>query len=192
MAESNRAGWILVGGRSTRMGTDKAFLDLNGRALALRVADQIGRFCGKVTLVGDPARHATLGLPIVADEFMGAGPLAGIEAALRCTDSDWNLVVACDMPALESAPIESLFAAGGDCALPEYEDGKVEPLCAVYHRRCHPAIRSALQAGTRKVTDALRRAYDGRACDIRYVPVPSQAPFANLNTPEDLQKYTNG
>ncbi|MES1261755.1 MAG: molybdenum cofactor guanylyltransferase, partial [Acidobacteriota bacterium] len=62
-----------------------------------------------------------------------------------------------------------------------------EPLCAVYHRRCHPAIRAALEAGVRKVTDALRE-----PLQIRYVRVPSRAPFANLNTPEDLRKYTNG
>jgi len=132
----------------------------------------------------------------VADEFPGLGPLAGIEAALRVTEADWNLLVACDMPALNPSLLGELFAACTECnpdeaghpdgALPQYADGRVEPLCAVYHRRCHASIRAALESGVRKVTDALQ------ALEIRYVRVASDAPFANLNTPEDLRKYTNG
>jgi len=67
----------------------------------------------------------------------------------------------------------------------------VEPLCAVYHRRCHTGIRAALEARVRKVTDALRRLEsDGFA--IRYLRVENEAPFANLNTPDEMQRYLNG
>ncbi|MES1257997.1 MAG: NTP transferase domain-containing protein, partial [Acidobacteriota bacterium] len=90
MTDSNRAGWILVGGRSARMGSDKALLRIGGRPLALRIADAVAEVCGPVTLVGDPARYASLGLPVLADEFAGEGPLSGIEAALRGTRADWN------------------------------------------------------------------------------------------------------
>lgn len=173
------------------MGADKALIDIAGRPLALRVAQQALRFCDSVSLVGDPARYEVLGLKVVPDIFPGQGPMAGIEAALRATSADWNLVVACDMPALGSAAIEQLFNLEADCALPQYEDGRVEPLCAVYHRRCHAPIRTALEAGIRKVTDALRRLEaDGFA--VRYLPVASAAPFANLNTPDEVQKYLHG
>jgi molybdopterin-guanine dinucleotide biosynthesis protein A len=168
------------------MGADKALVEIDGRPLALRVADEAAKVCGSVALVGDPARYGALGLPVVEDEFPGFGPLAGIEAALRVASVDHNLVLACDMPALDSGIFEQLFAAGGECAIPEYEDGRVEPLCAVYHRRCHEAVRAALMAGIRKVTDALQ----GLA--IRYVRVPGGASFTNLNTPEDLRRYTRG
>ena len=87
------------------------------------------------------------------------------------------------MPALDADVFEALFAAIADCVLPQYEDGRVEPLCGVYHRRCHSAVRAALMAGVRKVTDALRDTA------IRYVPARGGAPFANLNTPEDLRHY---
>src|ERR1700733_7787412 len=86
-AKSDRAAWILVGGRSSRMGTDKARADSGGRALALRVADQAAAVCGTVSLVGDPAKYGDLGLPVIADRFPGQGPLAGIEAALGTTAS---------------------------------------------------------------------------------------------------------
>jgi molybdopterin-guanine dinucleotide biosynthesis protein A len=187
----NRSAWVLTGGRSSRMGRDKALIDINGRPLALRVAEEAGRFCDSVSLVGDPALYGMLGLRVVPDTFPGQGPLAGIEAALGASGVDWNLIVACDMPALGSAAIERLFELNADCALPQYEDGRVEPLCAVYHRRCHAPVRAALESGVRKVTDALRRLEaDGFA--VRYLPVSSAEPFANLNTPREVQEYLNG
>ena len=184
--EFTRAGWILTGGRSTRMGTDKALVDVNGRPLVLAIADKIAAVCGIVTLVGEPAKYIQLGLPVIPDHFSGAGPLSGIEAALAATAADLNLIVACDMPALNQAILERLFDPAFDCSLPRYPDGKVEPLCAVYHQRCHPAIRAALEQGTRKVTDALA------SFAIRYVSVVHREPFTNLNTPEDLEKYRHG
>lgn len=177
------------------MGADKALLEINGVPLVLRVAREIGKVCGSVTLVGDPGTYQIPGLAVVPDEFPGEGPLAGIEAALRCSAADWNLIVACDMPALDTAILEFLFTAamagpgagfGADVALPRYENGQVEPLCGVYHRRCHSVIRAALTAGIRRVTDALQ------TLALIYIPVASTAPFVNLNTPEDLRKYQHG
>jgi molybdenum cofactor guanylyltransferase len=187
-ALENRAGWVLVGGRSRRMGVDKALLGIEGRPLALRAADEVARVCGSVALAGDAEKYRDLGLRVVPDEFPGAGPLAGVEAALRASSAPWNLIVACDMPALDPSIFEALFAAAGeaDGALPQYPDGRVEPLCAVYHKRCHAVIRAALETGFRKVTDSLR------PLAIRYLRVDSDAPFANLNTPEEFRKYLDG
>ena len=95
------------------------------------------------------------------------------------------------MPALGSASIEQLFDLNADCALPQYEDGRVEPLCAVYHRRCHAPVRAALESGIRKITDALR-SLEAAGFAVRYLPVANAEPFANLNTPDEVQKYLNG
>jgi molybdopterin-guanine dinucleotide biosynthesis protein A len=184
----NRAAWVLTGGRSSRMGANKALLEIDGLPLALRVAREAAKACAGVSLVGDPAVYGSLHLPVVPDTFPGQGPLAGIEAALGATQADWNLIVACDMPALPSEVISRLFALSADCAVPQYEDGRVEPLCAVYHRRCHPIIRAALESGVRKVTDALRR-LESEGFALRYVRVASEGLFANLNTPDEMQSY---
>jgi len=169
------------------MGRDKALLDLGSGPLALRAAELVAHVCGSATLVGDPARYLALGLPVIPDNQPGLGPLSGIEAALAATPSDWNLIVACDMPSLNPSIFESLFtaAAGADCALPRHPEGHVEPLCAVYHRRCHPVILQALAQGTRKVTDALA------PLAVRYVQTASNDPFTNLNTPDDVRKYSD-
>lgn len=181
----NRAGWVLVGGRSRRMGTDKALVEVAGLPLAVRVAAQITPVCGVVSLVGDPARYGALGFPVVPDRFPGEGPLAGIEAALRTSSADWNLVVACDMPQLDAPMLEALFMGGGDCNVATYADGRFEPLCGVYHRRCHAAILAAIEAGVRRVKDVLP------ALGLRYVRVDGPA-IPNLNTPADVARYQNG
>lgn len=188
IAVAPRAGWVLVGGRSSRMGTDKALLDAGKGPLALEIASQVAKSCAEVSLVGDPVRYSSLGLHVVGDNFPGLGPLSGIEAALGATQAEWNLIVACDMPFLDRGIFELLFteAAGFDCAVPQHPDGRLEPLCAVYHRRCHPAIVSALESGIRKVTDALQ----GLA--VRYVLMASEAAFANWNTPQDIRNRTHG
>lgn len=166
------------------MGCDKALLEIDGIPLARKIAARLAEVCDSVALVGDPELHGALGFPVIKDNFPGLGPLSGVEAALAATQSDWNLIVACDMPALNAATLECLFTLTADCSLPQYDDGKLEPLCAVYHRRCHPAILNALSHGIRKVTDALK------TLEITYISVASPEPFANLNTPEDFTKYT--
>lgn len=174
------------------MGSDKALAQSSGRAMALRVADRIRPICANTTLVGDPSIYSNLGLPVVPDRFPGQGPLAGIEAALNTSISELNLLIACDMPAIHDAVLEDLFATlssdeSADCILPRHHDGHLEPLCAVYRRRCHSVILAALEAGVRKVTDALQLPANPLA--IRYLRVSDPAPFANLNTPEDWRRY---
>jgi molybdopterin-guanine dinucleotide biosynthesis protein A len=184
----NRSGWVLAGGRSSRMGQDKALLELDGIPLALRAAEELCRVCGQVALVGDPGRYARLGLPVTPDSYPGQGPLAGIEAALGATASDANLVVACDMPALNPGILTELLSAEADVAIPRYPDGKLEPLCAGYSRRCHAVIREALESGVRRVTDAFRL-LEARGFALSYVAVARRDPFENLNTPDELAAF---
>lgn len=167
------------------MGTDKALLNFSGGPLILHIAEKIGVF-GPAGIVGDPAVYSGFGYPVVPDNFPGAGPLAGIEAVLASTSSEYNLIVACDMPSLDEKILECLFGGEADCTLPRYPDGQIEPLCAVYHRRCHPFIRAALEQGIRKVTDALA------TVTVRYIAVDCRQSFTNLNTPEDLDQYRHG
>lgn len=190
---TTRAGWVLTGGRSSRMGQDKALIEVAGRPLALRVADSIAAACGRVTLVGDPARYAALGLPVIPDLHPDLGPMSGIEAALVATEADWNLIVACDMPALDAGSLQELFRAAeaseSDIAVPAHSAGLTEPLCAVYHRRVAGSVREALEAGNRKVIEF--QASFQKGSRVIYVRVQKSEQFANLNTPDDLTRHRN-
>ncbi len=180
----SRAGFILAGGASRRMGRDKALLPYRGGALVEHIAAEVFRAAGSVTLVGTPERYRHLPWPAISDLRPGDGPLAGIEAALAFTTAEWNLVVACDMPAVEAGFLENLLAeaeAGdADCLIPVTADGCEHPVCAVYHRRCLNAFRAALDCGIRQMSLALARV---RAIRRRF---EDHTPFANINRAEDL------
>ena len=169
------------------MGRDKALLDDRGIPLAGRVAAAVAAAAGSATLVGDPEKYGHLGYPVLPDRIPGAGPLGGIETALSHTPADWNLVLACDMPGITPEFLLRLLAAAENCdcdaVLASGPSGMPEPLAAVYHRRCAGALRNALEAGTRKVTDALA----GLA--VRRFAVSDAASLENLNTPEEWAFY---
>jgi molybdopterin-guanine dinucleotide biosynthesis protein A len=185
----SRAGFILVGGQSSRMGRDKALLVLDGTSVVLRIARAVAAAAGSVTLIGDPKKYGSLGYPVHADVFTGFGPLAGVHAALGVSGADWNLIVACDMPEVEPdfliSLIEKAEQSEADCVLPAGESGRPEPLCGVYHRRSHETIQRALESGTRKVLDGLA------GLRVEVLKVTGSGPFRNINTPRDWKDYTN-
>jgi len=169
------------------MGKDKALLPFAGGTLAAHVARIVAEAAGSAIVIGDPEKYRGLGYAVRPDRTPGAGPLGGIESALGYTAADWNLVVACDMPAV-SAPflrslIETAERLNTDALVPCGPAGRPEPLSAVYHRRCHAALRAALDAGVRKVTDALN------GLRVTAWTVDHTECFMNLNTPEEWLRH---
>lgn len=188
---ASTAGYVLVGGRSSRFGADKALVLWRGRPLALWVAERVRAAAGSVTLVGDPEKYLSLGLPVIADRVAGFGPLAGLSAALADSPADWNLVIACDMPHLRPGFLSYLLQTAAaepiDVLLPIDRQGRAEPLCAVYSKRSRAAIAEAVRHGIHKMTDAFA------SLKVRRLPFadyeafdPEGRLFANLNTPADL------
>ncbi|MCE9581137.1 MAG: molybdenum cofactor guanylyltransferase [Planctomycetes bacterium] len=140
---------IFCGGRSARMGTDKAFLDWGGRPLALHVASRLQPHFAEIVISGDPARYAALGLPCIPD-LGGAGPLAGLYASLFASRTAAIFAVACDMPLVEPRSARALWEhlRGYDAAVPVSGDSR-EPLHAFYLKRLLPVIGRALEGKAR-------------------------------------------
>jgi molybdenum cofactor guanylyltransferase len=189
---SRIAGFILAGGESSRMGRDKALLELNGAPLIVRVARLVESVAGMPVIVGAPERFSGLGLEVIADDWEAAGPLGGIATALRASRAPWNLIVACDLPYLTKAWLDFLVMRGltseADALLPVNERG-AEPLCAMYRKRCEPAIRTALDRGTRKVTDGLAALRVEDIEPLEWKAFDSEGLlFKNMNTPADYEE----
>jgi molybdopterin-guanine dinucleotide biosynthesis protein A len=169
------------------MGRDKALLPCRGATLVGYVAVQVRRAAGSVALVGPPERFAPLGLPVIRDHYSGAGPLAGIQAALASSAASWNLIVACDMPSVTADFLEDLLGraecSGELCLLPVAPGGRLHPLCAAYHRDCLPALTAAIESGARRVRDV------ALTLKPRFLQVPDAAPLANVNTPEEWSGF---
>jgi len=177
------AGFVLAGGRSSRMGQDKALLPWNGATLIESIAREVLLAAGSATLIGSPDLYGSLGFPVVSDKIAACGPLGGLYTALSVTRADWNLVVACDMPAVTHELLEELLAAaevsGADALVPQTPGG-LEPLCAVYHARLLPAVDSAIQAKLLKMHGFVSK------IQVSLWPAPDATLFRNVNTPEQV------
>ena len=182
---------VLAGGQSRRLGTDKAFLRVDGQPLIARTVERLRQLSDDVFIVGNDARKfASLEVPVVRDVYVGQGALAGIHAALQTARHDLCLVVACDMPFLNLRLLRYMIilAPGYDVVVPRVGD-HVEPLHALYHRRCLPAIEEILEAGERQIIVFYPRVR------VRYVDAPEievldpeHLSFFNVNTPADWER----
>ncbi|MBI4671102.1 MAG: molybdenum cofactor guanylyltransferase [Chloroflexi bacterium] len=161
---------ILAGGKSSRMGTDKAWLEWNGEPLIVRVMQRVAKLADEILIsANDAARFAALDARVIPDTFPGAGPLAGIYASLDAAKHAAAIVVACDMPFLNVGLLEYMlsFAEDYDVVLPNLPGAKratdtasgaflrakdldLHPLHAVYTKHCLASMRAALERGERR------------------------------------------
>lgn len=182
-----RAGYVLTGGASVRMGRDKALLGYRGGTLVEWVAARVLEAAGSVTLVGGAERYRGLGFRAIDDPLPGLGPLAGLAAALRDTGAEWNLVAACDMPLLDAARLAGLLERGESSAaqavVPRGRNGLAQPLCAAYHRSALPAVEEALAARRLRLRDVLA------ALRVEYCDACGEEWLANANTPGEWEKF---
>lgn len=191
---------LLCGGKSSRMGADKAELELGGRRLIDRAADTLRTVAERVLLAsGRDVRNPELGLECVLDEHPDSGPLAGLAAGLAAARTRWVAALACDMPQVRPelllALAERAQLDGLDGATLRSAKG-VEPLCGCYSTACLAAIRAALDRGERRVVafwegrDGLRslriRAFEPGELDAR-LAVDAERQALNLNTQEELE-----
>lgn len=185
-------GFVLAGGQSSRMGRDKALLELSGLPLVVRAARLVESAVGSAIVIGHPETFRSLQLHAIADDWPGAGPLGGIATALRASEAPWNLIAACDLPYLTKAWLEFLLeqavASPADAVVPMNERG-AEPLCAMYHKRCESAVWLALDRGTRKVTDCLAGVHVEHLEPAAWKGFDSEGLlFKNINSPEDYEE----
>lgn len=195
-------GAVLVGGDSRRMGRDKAQLPFHGRCLAVHVAEILGEVLPDVVMVAreeDDTRFP--GWTVIADHFQGAGPLAGLHAALLHTKALGGggrpvFLAACDLPGLcpdlvrhvaRNTPAGNARSEGPWARVPRI-DGRLQPLAALYSPQCLPVAEEHLKHGRR----AMHRFLE--ALEVIPLPLTSDLPFfrpdllTNLNFPEDYRR----
>ena len=187
-------GVVLAGGRSRRLGRDKAVELVGGASLVSRVISVVDKITSElVVVVADDAQANALPLPdrarVVRDVYPDAGSLGGIFSGIDAADNDWTLVVACDMPFL-SRPLLSHMARardGFDIVIPVL-DGRPEPTHALYSKKCLPPMEESIRTGRLKITGF----FDSVA--VKYVSQetvegidPDRWSFFNVNTEEQLE-----
>lgn len=185
-------GFILVGGASRRMGTDKAALVIDGRTCLERVVTTVSTVAAAVRLVGARRSYDGVLLENVPDVHESWGALGGIHAALAATTKDWALIVACDLPFVTTELFERLksFAGEGfDAIVPIQSDARPQPLCALYRRdTCLREIEKLIAVGEHTPRALLanvktRRVEFNELKDL----TGAEKFFLNLNTLDDLK-----
>lgn len=177
---------ILCGGKSSRMGRDKASLAFQGETFLERVAGNLSRDYPVLLAIGDHPPYPGLRWPQIPDRDLGQGPLAGMRAAMEYSSEEAFFVVTCDMPLVSGALakyLEGHMDNGLDAAIPVGSGGRRHPLGGIYRRSSYPAISAALAAGERKVGAVLEK------LRVKYVEVDRALgrQLININTPEDYQ-----
>lgn len=190
---SHVEGAVLVGGASKRMGRDKATLEVDGVALARRVADALSTCVARVRLVARPDGAPELGYECIPDLAEARAPLVGVHAALEACDAPGGvLVAACDMPSIEPRLLLALLALspasaqGPDIIAPVGERGP-EPLLAIYRPSVLPEVRRRIERDELAMHALLRDANTWLIpeADVRMLD-PELRSFQNLNRAEDL------
>ncbi len=190
-ADSEIVGVILAGGKSSRMGRNKALIEWEGLPLIAHVARTLQRLFRRVLIVADDTEpYRFLQLQVWPDIFKDAGPLGGIHAGLLHAGAASIFVSACDTPFLSPALIEYIVAYPSEASVKVARmDGRLHPLCGLYARSALPFVQQALENGELQVRNVLHR------LNAAEVAITDQLPFYhpfllnNLNTPADLEGW---
>jgi len=180
------AGWVLAGGKSVRLGTDKALVEVNGEPLVVRTARLVQDIIGPVALIGRGERIRAFGFEAIDDSEPDNGPLGGILTALELERAEWNLICACDLPFLDTAFLQTLVqaasASSAEAVVPRSPQGKSQPLCAVYRSSALKGLRTSYVSGNRAIWKALQ------SIRVEWLDTADDRWTFNLNTPQDLNR----
>jgi len=185
------SGFVLAGGKSSRMGRDKAFMQLGEHTLLTHALGLVRAATGSAQIVGSAEKFAAFG-PVIEDIYPGQGPLAGIHAALAETRTDLNLIVAVDMPFLEPRwLVYQVAEAGASTAIVVVPraGGALQPLCAVYRRQFAEVAERSLRRGENKI-DRLFAKVPTRVIEQQELGRNgfTAEMFHNINTAKDWQE----
>jgi molybdopterin-guanine dinucleotide biosynthesis protein A len=183
--------FVLAGGKSSRMGTDKAFLRLEGETLLERALTTAASVAGDVRIVGDAGKFAAFGR-VVEDVYRDRGPLGGIHAALSSSTTELNLMLAVDSPFVGTKFLDYLILcareSGALVTVPRADFG-LQPLCAVYRRGFTEVAEQALREGKNKIDSLFAKVGTCVIEENELVRMGfSVEMFRNLNTQEEFEK----
>ena len=184
-------GYVLAGGKSSRMGTDKALVEMAGKPLIAWAVERLRQICSDVHILSS---NPTLEVyaPLVRDLHSDCGPIGGIEAALAHTSFEWNLLLPVDVP---FAPAEFLrdwverVTGQANVHAAYFDlDGKPQPSLLLIRRETLPSIRASIASERYKLVPAITAATEGMLWVETLGAAVAEQWFVNLNTPDDLEE----
>lgn len=185
------SAFVLAGGRSLRMGTDKALLPLGNENLLQRALRTVASVGPNPLIVGDSGRYSGYG-EVVEDRVAGCGPLGGIHAALCMSRSDRNMVLSVDMPLMTAEFLHWLVRCskgGEELAFVPQPSGRTQPLCAIYRSGMLAAVERAVASGKYRVDRVFTQVATRYLTDEEiHAAGFGEDIFDNVNTPKGYER----
>lgn len=185
-------GIILAGGKSLRMGQDKAFLRFGSRLMIKEIFARVKEYTEEIIIIANqPEKFSFLKVPVFPDIIAERGPLGGIYTGLVKSSTFYNFVVSCDMPFLNNVLINYLAKRidGYDIIIANYND-RLQPLCAFYSQNCIEPIKIQLDEGNLRIRDLLKSVNSNiiEQNEIDQLNLDERA-FLNINSLEDISLF---
>ena len=170
------SGIIVAGGRSSRIGVDKALLKVGGSTMIERIISVLQQVAGHVLISAGNGKYSFTGYSHVEDKFADIGPIGGIYSALKASSTPINIVVSCDLPFLSVDLLDYLLqnSLENELIIPVHNNF-YEPLCAVYNVSLLPVIEQQINDGDYKLINLITKT------DSKLLPITSDLPFYKPN-----------
>ena len=193
IANNDITGFVLAGGKSSRMGYDKGLINVGESTLIQSAVNLMKAFTTNVYILAPTEKYKNIGVPCIADKIDSRGPLSALYTGLISSRTQINIFLACDMPKMRLEFIRYLVKKSSqhDAVLMKFTDGNVEPLCGIYKKSCLTIIKSNFEHNQYKLSkllDELNVAYISEK-DLNYLGL-DRSIFTNINTPEDLKSLS--
>lgn len=171
------------------MSTDKALLLFKGKPFLSHVIEALMPMADEILIVSDNKKHGEFNFKRVSDTMIDAGPLSGLHAGLKHSNTELNIVLSCDVPLIQTSVLEIILANNTDenDVIQIEEEGKSHPLIALYKKRVTPHLLVALQKGERKLSKALI------GLNVKSISISKShyEALRNINTRSDLKSIEN-
>ena len=182
-------GFVLTGGKSSRLGVEKGLMLFDRKPLVQHVLETLSVVVGEVFISANNPDYKQFSKPIIPDIVQGIGPMGGVYSCLMQSATDYNIFLSCDTPFVPSDLFLYLIKEidGHSCVVPVHDDEKTEPLCGIYSKQCADTFMEFISKGNYKMMDVLK------AVDYHPVRVDESLPFYNnhlffnINTPADCK-----
>ena len=182
-------GIILAGGKSSRMGTDKGLIQLNGKTMIEHIIENLASLDIPIIIVSNNPVYEKFGLPVYPDKIKDKGPVGGIYTGLLHSETEHNIVLSCDVPFVSKGLLTHLIenAAKHAVVIPKLRD-KIHPLIGVYKKSTLETFKEHLQRDQRKLIKVCNE-LNSLVLDLGQHPTLNDPHlFSNVNTKEDLNK----
>ncbi len=192
MVQGKVTGFVLAGGLSSRMGEDKSLMLFRGKPLIMYAVEALSPLCEKVIISSNLLVYEFTGCDVWPDELQIRAPINGLYSCLNRSQTDWNIILTCDMPFASSGLFGYLLeqAGGEDAVIPIHGQGLEEPLCALYNRSTLNVFECQIQLeqyGILKLLQSIRCRYVNIGPDLEFY---RKEMFTNLNSPSDLDRLS--